>query len=73
MDCAEPDERSQPTATLFGLSEPVDDIDIHYERARAAGAEVIHELADTSYGSGDSIARDPGGRVCAFGTYRPNP
>src|SRR5438309_3170225 len=31
----------------------VDDADAHYQRARAAGAEIITELHDTDYGSRD--------------------
>jgi uncharacterized glyoxalase superfamily protein PhnB len=49
----------------------VDDIDAHYERARAAGAEVVRALADTDYGSRDYMARDPEGNIWSFGTYRP--
>lgn len=49
----------------------VDEIDPHYERARAAGAEVVRELHDTDYGSRDYTARDPEGNLWSFGTYRP--
>ena len=49
----------------------VDEIDPHYERARAAGAEVVRELHDTDYGSRDYMARDPEGNIWSFGTYRP--
>jgi uncharacterized glyoxalase superfamily protein PhnB len=46
-------------------------IDGHYERARAAGAEIVRELHDTDYGSRDYMARDPEGNLWSFGTYRP--
>jgi uncharacterized glyoxalase superfamily protein PhnB len=46
-------------------------IDTHYERARAAGAEIVRELHDTDYGSRDYMARDPEGNLWSFGTYRP--
>jgi uncharacterized glyoxalase superfamily protein PhnB len=49
----------------------VDDIDAHHERAAAAGAEIIRAPFDTDYGSRDYQAKDPGGNVWAFGTYRP--
>jgi uncharacterized glyoxalase superfamily protein PhnB len=56
-----------------GVYVAVDDADAHYERARAAGAEIVRELADTDYGSREYMARDPEGNVWSFGTYRPAP
>jgi uncharacterized glyoxalase superfamily protein PhnB len=49
----------------------VDDIAEQYDRARAAGAEILRELADTDYGSREFMARDPEGNIWSFGTYRP--
>jgi len=49
----------------------VDDPDAHYERAVAAGAEVVRDLKDEDYGSRGYTARDPEGNVWSFGTYRP--
>jgi uncharacterized glyoxalase superfamily protein PhnB len=49
----------------------VDDADGRYERAQAAGAEVVREPADTDYGSRDFAVRDPEGNLWSFGTYRP--
>jgi uncharacterized glyoxalase superfamily protein PhnB len=49
----------------------VDDIDGHYARSSAAGAEICHELTDTGYGSRDYSARDPEGFLWHFGTYDP--
>lgn len=49
----------------------VDDPDAHHERARAAGAEIVRELADTDYGSREYSARDPEGNHWSFGTYQP--
>ncbi len=46
-------------------------IDAHYERARVAGAEIVHELHDADYGSRTFMARDPEGNLWSFGTYRP--
>lgn len=49
----------------------VDDPDEHYRRAKAAGAEIVEELADADYGSRGYMARDPEGHQWYFGTYRP--
>ena len=55
-----------------GVYSIVDDgIDAHYERAVAAGAEVVMELHDTDYGSREYMVRDPDGNLWSFGTYRP--
>ena len=48
-----------------------DGIDEHYDRAVAAGAEIVRALHDTDYGSRDYIVRDPEGNLWSFGTYRP--
>jgi uncharacterized glyoxalase superfamily protein PhnB len=48
-----------------------EEIDGHYERALAAGAEIVRELHDTDYGSRDYMARDPEGNLWSFGTDRP--
>lgn len=49
----------------------IDDVDAHYGRAKAAGAEIIGELRDTDYGSRGYECRDPEGNVWCFGNYRP--
>jgi uncharacterized glyoxalase superfamily protein PhnB len=49
----------------------VSDIDEHYKRARAAGARILRELQETAYGSREYSARDEGGYVWSFGTYKP--
>jgi uncharacterized glyoxalase superfamily protein PhnB len=49
----------------------VDDPDSLHDRAVAAGAELVHGLVDTDYGSRDFSARDPEGNIWSFGTYRP--
>ena len=48
-------------------------IDAHFERAVAAGAEVVRALHDTDYGSQDYAVMDPEGNLWDFGTYRPRP
>jgi uncharacterized glyoxalase superfamily protein PhnB len=40
-----------------------------FKRARAAGATVVSELRDESYGAGFTV-RDPEGVFWSFGTYR---
>ena len=59
-------------AVNLGVYVSVEEIDPHYEHARAAGAEVVRELHDTDYGSRDYMARDPEGNLWSFGTYRPD-
>jgi uncharacterized glyoxalase superfamily protein PhnB len=54
-----------------GIYVAVEDADEHYERAQAAGAEIVREIEDTEYGSREYTARDPEGNVWSFGTYRP--
>jgi uncharacterized glyoxalase superfamily protein PhnB len=51
----------------------VDDVDGHYARARAAGARISRELAETSYGAREYSALDPEGQEWHFGTYCPVP
>jgi uncharacterized glyoxalase superfamily protein PhnB len=50
----------------------VDDPDAHHARAVAAGAEIVRALTDQDYGSREYAAKDPGGNVWSFGTYRPS-
>jgi uncharacterized glyoxalase superfamily protein PhnB len=49
----------------------VPDPEARFERAQAAGAEIVRELSDTEYGSRDFAVRDPEGNLWSFGTYRP--
>ena len=68
-----------PGIVMFGEGDPaeqgvyvaVEDVDAHYERAKAAGAEIVRELEDTDYGSREYTARDPEAHVWSFGTYQP--
>lgn len=50
----------------------VAEVDQLYERAKAAGAEMVRELHDTDYGSRDFICRDLEGHLWSFGTYNPH-
>jgi uncharacterized glyoxalase superfamily protein PhnB len=59
-------------AATQGIYSIVDDgVDAHYERAVAAGAEIVMEPHDTDYGSREYLVRDPEGNLWSFGTYRP--
>jgi uncharacterized glyoxalase superfamily protein PhnB len=66
---------------MFGQGDPddqgvyvaVEDADAHYERAKAAGAEITREIEDTPYGSREYSARDRAGHSWSFGTYQPGP
>ncbi len=49
----------------------VDDLDQHYERAKAGGAEIVKPPYDTEYGSREYSCRDLEGHYWSFGTYRP--
>ena len=48
-----------------------DDVDARFERAVAAGAEVVREPTDEPYGGRDWVVKDPEGHHWSFGTYRP--
>lgn len=49
----------------------LDDPDAHHDRAKAAGARIVRELADQDYGSREYSARDLEGNLWSFGTYDP--
>lgn len=49
----------------------VSDADEHYARARAAGAQIVVEIADQDYGGRAYTCRDLEGRLWWFGTYNP--
>jgi uncharacterized glyoxalase superfamily protein PhnB len=50
----------------------VEDVDAHYRRAVAAGAEIVNPPSDTDFGSREYRARDLDGHTWTFGTYRPD-
>ena len=49
----------------------VPEVDAHYEHARAAGAEIVLEIQDASYGGRLYFALDPEGNLWHFGSYDP--
>jgi len=58
-----PKRLGQETVGLYVL---VEDVDAHYERARAAGAEILAEPADQEYGDRRYSAADPEGHHWFF-------
>ena len=46
----------------------VDDVDAHFERATAAGAEIVQEPTDQEYGDRRYDAKDPEGHFWSFAT-----
>jgi uncharacterized glyoxalase superfamily protein PhnB len=49
----------------------VRDCRAHYERAKAAGAEIVDEYAEKDYGGAGYGCRDPEGHLWWFGSYDP--
>jgi uncharacterized glyoxalase superfamily protein PhnB len=49
----------------------VPDADAHYTRAKAAGAEILIDIKDESYGGRGYGCRDLEGHIWYFGTYNP--
>ena len=47
-------------------------VDALHDRARAAGARIVIELHDASYGSRDFTCADPEGNTWSFGSYAPS-
>jgi len=66
----------KPPSALGGVGSQgsyvvVGDADKHYDRAVAAGAEVVMDIVDQDYGGRGYSCRDPEGHVWSFGTYDP--
>jgi uncharacterized glyoxalase superfamily protein PhnB len=49
----------------------VEDADVHYRRAVAAGAQIVIDIKDEDYGGRGYTCRDPEGNVWSFGTFDP--
>jgi uncharacterized glyoxalase superfamily protein PhnB len=66
------EDPSNPWAAVRqGVYIYVADVDAHYARAKAGGADIVRHLQDTDYGSREYSVRDPEGFLWSFGTYRP--
>ena len=60
-----------PTTICLAADDPAE-VDRLYDKARAAGAEIVEELNDTDYGSHEFGVRDQvEGNFWVIGTYRP--
>lgn len=49
----------------------VSNADAHYARAKAAGAQIVIDLADQDYGGRGYACKDPEGHLWWFGSYDP--
>jgi uncharacterized glyoxalase superfamily protein PhnB len=58
-------------AITGGIYVAVDDLEAHYDRAQAAGAEIVQELTDDGFG-GRYSALDLEGHPWGFGRHRPS-
>lgn len=56
-----------------GIYLVVEDVDAHFARAKAAGAEIVYPPEDTDWGTRRYRAKDPEGHEWSFGTYQPSP
>ena len=64
----QPDEAGGVTQAPYLV---VREIDAHYARAKAAGAEIVMDIEDQDYGGRAYTCRDPEGHVWNFGSYDP--
>jgi uncharacterized glyoxalase superfamily protein PhnB len=62
---------ADPLTSTISIYVVVDDPQAHFERAKAAGATIVMDLAHMDYGSHEYSARDLEGNLWSFGTYRP--
>ena len=66
-----PDPQNPWKTEPFGVYVRVKDIDAHYARAKAAGAEIIVDIKTEEYGGRGFACRDLEGHIWYFGTYDP--
>jgi uncharacterized glyoxalase superfamily protein PhnB len=66
-----PQDIGATTASIY-MFIPDADIADHFERARAAGAEIVMPLERKDYGGSGYTARDLDGHYWSFGSYRPS-
>ena len=65
-DYKNPNELGGRTQTVYVY---VDDVDSHFERAKAAGAKIVEEPQDHFYGDRSYTVNDPEGHQWSFGTH----
>jgi uncharacterized glyoxalase superfamily protein PhnB len=63
-----PKEAGGSTQAIYVV---LDEVDNHYKRAVAAGADIIASLSDWDHGGRGYSCRDCEGHVWSFGTYDP--
>lgn len=66
-----PDPANPWATEKYGTYVMVKEIDDHYARAKAAGADIVRPIADTEYGAREYSVRDCEGHLWSFGTYDP--
>lgn len=66
-----PDPKNPWDSATGGIYVYVKEIDAHYARAKAVGADIVRALADTDYGAREYSVRDLEGHLWSFGTYLP--
>ena len=62
--------RQPGTSGAYVVTDQLDEV---YARAQAAGAVIIRELSQPSYGGREFSVQDPEGNLWSFGTYRGEP
>jgi len=67
-----PDPANPWSTATFGTYVYVEDVDAQYERAKAAGAEIIMDIRDMDYGAREYSLKDAEGNFWSFGTYKPS-
>lgn len=66
---AQPEETGgRVTMTIYMV---VPDVDAHFARAKAAGANILREPVDQDYGGRDYVCADMDGHIWSFGSYDP--
>jgi PhnB protein len=65
-DYENPNRHGHVHATVYVY---VDDVDKHYEQAKAAGAKILYEPQDQFYGDRNYMAEDPQGQQWGFATH----
>lgn len=66
-----PRELGGSTASVY-LYVPDNELSEHFERAKAAGAEIVDPLSAKDYGGSGYTARDLDGHYWSFGSYKPS-
>lgn len=61
----------EPSNGAPGTYLHVQDLDAHFEKAKAAGATIVWEPHDTEFGTRRYRCKDPEGYEWSFGTYQP--